>query len=138
VSDLTLPGQLRLAGDLLHRAAAELDAARDEIARLRARLEADARARAVAELHRAKEFERARRTPRVGDTIPGRRQNRLTFDPKVSEDSPVVNGTMVTVKHVVSLIVDGWTYADVIRTHPDLTEADIRTCIAYNINEHSG
>jgi uncharacterized protein (DUF433 family) len=138
VSDPGLPEALRQAADLLHRAATELDAARDEIARLRARLEADARARAVAELHRKKEFERARRTPRVGDTIPGRRQNRLTFDPNVSKDSPVVKGTSVTVSHVVSLIVDGWTYVDIIRTHPNLTEADIRTCIAYNINEHSG
>jgi uncharacterized protein (DUF433 family) len=34
--------------------------------------------------------------------------------------------------------LDGWTYADIIRTHPNLTEADIRSCIAYNINEHSG
>jgi hypothetical protein len=61
VSDPGLPDALRLAADMLHRAAAELDAARDELARLRARLDADARARAVAELHRTKEFERARR-----------------------------------------------------------------------------
>jgi hypothetical protein len=62
LSDPTLPEALRFAADLLHRAAAKLDAARDEIARLRARLDADERARAVAELHRTKEFERARRT----------------------------------------------------------------------------
>jgi hypothetical protein len=62
VSDPGLPEALRRAADLLHRAVAELDAARSEIARLRARLEADARARAVAELHRAKELERVRRT----------------------------------------------------------------------------
>jgi uncharacterized protein (DUF433 family) len=135
VSDPGLPEALRRAADLLHRAVAELDAARSEIARLRARLEADARARAVAELHRAKELERVRRTPRMGDTIPGRGQNRLTFDPKVSEDSPVVKGTLVTVNHVVSLILDGWTYADIIRAHPDLTEDDIRTYVAYNTTE---
>jgi hypothetical protein len=62
MSDPGLPESLRQAADLLHRAAVELDAAREEIARLRARLDADARARAVAELHRAKEFERSRRT----------------------------------------------------------------------------
>jgi hypothetical protein len=62
LSDPTLPEQLRNAADLLHRAAVELDAARDEIARLRSRLDADMRARAVADLHRMKEFERARRT----------------------------------------------------------------------------
>lgn len=61
MSDPGLPEQLRLAADLLHRAAAELDAAHAEIARLRSRLESDARARAVAELHRTKELERSRR-----------------------------------------------------------------------------
>jgi hypothetical protein len=61
VSEPGLSEQLRCAANLLHRAAAELDAAHAEIARLRARLDADARARAVAELHRAKEFERSRR-----------------------------------------------------------------------------
>jgi hypothetical protein len=62
VSDPGLPEALRLAADMLHRAAIELAAAHAEIARLRARLDADERARAVAELHRAKEFERSRRT----------------------------------------------------------------------------
>jgi hypothetical protein len=61
VNDPGLPEALRLTADLLHRAAAELDAARDEIARLRALLDADMRARAVADLHRMKEFERSRR-----------------------------------------------------------------------------
>jgi uncharacterized protein (DUF433 family) len=74
-------------------------------------------------------------TPRVVDAIPGRWQGRLTFDRDVSEDSPVVKGTLVTVNHVVSLILDGWTYADIIRAHPDLTEDDIRTCVAYNTTE---
>jgi hypothetical protein len=65
VSDPGLPEALRRAADLLHRAAAELDAARSEIGRLRARLEADERARAVAELHRTKEFERSRRVAKA-------------------------------------------------------------------------
>jgi uncharacterized protein (DUF433 family) len=72
------------------------------------------------------------------DAIPGRWQGRLTFDRDVSEDSPVVKGTLVTVNHVVSLILDGWTYADIIRAHPDLTEDDIRACLAYNFTMHSG
>jgi uncharacterized protein (DUF433 family) len=72
------------------------------------------------------------------DAIPGRWQGRLTFDRDVSEDSPVVKGTLVTVNHVVSLILDGWTYADIIRAHPDLTEDDIRACLAYDFTMHSG
>ncbi len=62
-------------------------------------------------------------------------QDRLVFDFSVSETSPVVKGTWVTVGHVVSLIVDGWIWSDVLRSHPELTEDDIRTCLAYSI-EH--
>jgi uncharacterized protein (DUF433 family) len=76
------------------------------------------------------EAEDARMSPRW--------QDRLVFDFNVSETSPVVKGTWVTVGHVVSLIVDGWTWADVLRTHPELTEDDVRTCLAYSVeHDHS-
>jgi uncharacterized protein (DUF433 family) len=58
-------------------------------------------------------------------------QERLVFDDNVSATSPVVKGTWVTVGHVVSLIVDGWTWSDILRSHPELTEDDVRTCLAY-------
>lgn len=59
--------------------------------------------------------------------------NRLVFDPEISESSPIVKGTWITVSHVVSLVVDGWTWADIIRVHPELTEDDIRACLAHQI-----
>jgi uncharacterized protein (DUF433 family) len=65
-------------------------------------------------------------------------QNRLVFEPSVSEDSPVVKGTWVTVSQVVSLVVDGWTWSDILRTHPELTEDDIRVCLAYSVAEDNG
>jgi Protein of unknown function (DUF433) len=64
-------------------------------------------------------------------------RDRLVFDFDVSDISPVVKGTWVTVGHVVSLIVDGWSWADVLRSHPELTEDDIRTCIAYTMDEEN-
>ncbi len=65
-------------------------------------------------------------------------QDRLVFDFNVSETSPVVKGTWVTVGHVVSLIVDGWTWGDILRTHPELTEDDIRICLAYTVAQDDG
>lgn len=61
--------------------------------------------------------------------------DRLAIDPNVSPDSPTVKGTWVTVSHVVSLIVDGWSWSDIMRSHPELTEDDIRACLAYQIEE---
>jgi uncharacterized protein (DUF433 family) len=65
-------------------------------------------------------------------------QDRLVFDFNVSETSPIVKGTWVTVGHVVSLIVDGWTWGDILRTHPELTEDDIRICLAYTVAQDDG
>ncbi len=70
------------------------------------------------------------------DEVPNWR-DRLIFDFEVSDISPVVKGTWITVGHVVSLIVDGWAWADILRTHPELTEDDIRTCVAYAMAEEN-
>jgi hypothetical protein len=72
------------------------------------------------------------------DLLAERWQGRLMFDLSVSEDSPVVKGTWVTVAQVVSLIVDGWTWSHILRTHPELTEDDIRVCLAYTVAEEKG
>lgn len=64
--------------------------------------------------------------------------DRLEFDPHLSADSPVVRGTWVTAAHVVFLVVDGWSWADILRTYPELTEADIRACLTYTLGTGEG
>lgn len=76
--------------------------------------------------------------PVVESPKPPRWQDRLVFDFNVSETSPVVKGTWVTVGHVVSLIIDGWSWSDVLRTHPELTEDDVRICLAYTVDQDNG
>ncbi len=68
----------------------------------------------------------------------GRWRDRLTFDPAISDSSPVVKGTWVTASQVVSMIVDNWSWAEILRTHPELCEADIRACLAYTIEDEDG
>lgn len=63
--------------------------------------------------------------------LPGDPDGRLVFDPNVSDDSPVVRGTWVTAAHVAALIVDGWTWSDILRSHPELVADDLRACLAY-------
>lgn len=65
-------------------------------------------------------------------------KGRLVFDDNISVSSPVVRGTWVTVRQVVSLIVDGWTWSDVLHTHPELTEDDIRACLAFTVEQDDG
>jgi uncharacterized protein (DUF433 family) len=61
--------------------------------------------------------------------------NRLAFDPTISDRSPVVRGTWVTVAEVVSMVVDGWSWAEILRTHPELDEDDLRACLTYSVEE---
>src|SRR5438270_136261 len=60
-------------------------------------------------------------------------RDRLILDTTGREATPVVKGTWVTVAQVVSFVVDGWSWSDILRTHPELTEADIRACLAYTV-----
>lgn len=62
-------------------------------------------------------------------------RGRLEFDHDVSDTSPVVKGTWVTVSHIVSLMVDGWSWTEVLRSHPELCEDDIRACLTYSLEE---
>jgi uncharacterized protein (DUF433 family) len=68
-------------------------------------------------------------------TIDARWRDRLLLDPEVSDVSPVIRGTWVTVSHVVSLVVDGWSWADILRAHPELIEDDIRACLAWTVEQ---
>jgi uncharacterized protein (DUF433 family) len=67
------------------------------------------------------------------DSIP--RRDRLTFDPTVSDSSPVVRGTWITVGQVVTRIVDGWSWSDILRAHPELWEDDIRACLSFTVED---
>ena len=69
------------------------------------------------------------------EPIDGRWRSRLQFDPEVSETAPVVRGTWVTTSQVVSRVVDGWTWAEILRSYPELIEDDIRACLAYAVEQ---
>ena len=60
---------------------------------------------------------------------------RLALDARVSEAWPVVRGTTITAGWVASRIVDGCSWAEVIRERPELCEEDVRACLACAIEE---
>jgi hypothetical protein len=62
-------------------------------------------------------------------------RDRLSWESTISEVSPVVRGTWITVGQVVSRIVDGWSWADILRAHPELCEDDIRACLSFTVEE---
>lgn len=64
-------------------------------------------------------------------------RDRLIMDPDISAESPVVRGTWITVDQVISRIVDGWTWDDLLRAHPELTKDDIRACLAFTVEDEN-
>jgi uncharacterized protein (DUF433 family) len=53
------------------------------------------------------------------------------LNPEVMLGKPVLRGTRITVEHVVGLMAEGWTEAQILANHPALTRADIQACLAY-------
>jgi uncharacterized protein (DUF433 family) len=58
-------------------------------------------------------------------------ESRIGRDSQVMMGKPVVAGTRITVEHILRLLGAGDTTADIVRNHPQLTEADIRAAQAY-------
>ena len=56
---------------------------------------------------------------------------RIVVDPKILTGKPVVRGTRISVELVVELLAAGWSHEQILASHPHLSEADIRACLAY-------
>jgi uncharacterized protein (DUF433 family) len=56
---------------------------------------------------------------------------RIRRDPDVMMGKPVISGTRITVEHILRLLGAGDRAEDILRQHPQLTEADIRAAQAY-------
>jgi uncharacterized protein (DUF433 family) len=56
---------------------------------------------------------------------------RIALDPAVLLGKPVIRGTRISVEHVMGLLAEGWSEAELLANHPKLTQADIKACLAY-------
>jgi uncharacterized protein (DUF433 family) len=56
---------------------------------------------------------------------------RIKRDPDIMMGKPVVVGTRITVEHILRLLGAGDSVVDILRSHPQLTEADIRAAQTY-------
>jgi uncharacterized protein (DUF433 family) len=57
--------------------------------------------------------------------------DRIVVDPDILVGKPVVKGTRLAVEHVIDLLAQGWSEAEVLRNYPSLTHADILACLTY-------
>jgi len=54
----------------------------------------------------------------------------ITVDSNVMTGKPVIAGTRLTVDHIVGLLADGWSEAEIVDQY-EITPEQIRACLAY-------
>ncbi len=55
----------------------------------------------------------------------------ISVDPAICSGRACVAGTRVTVTSVLDNLADGLDAAEIMRSYPPLTDADVRACLAY-------
>lgn len=58
-------------------------------------------------------------------------RDRIIVDPRILVGKPIVKGTRIAVAMVVDLLAAGWTPQQILDSYPTLSDADLRSCLAY-------
>jgi uncharacterized protein (DUF433 family) len=56
---------------------------------------------------------------------------RISIDPNVCFGKPCIRGHRIWVSLILDLLASGWTFQQILDSHPGVEEADILACIAY-------
>ena len=56
---------------------------------------------------------------------------RITIDPNVCFGKPTIRGTRIWVGLILGFLADGMTIEDILADYPELSEEDVRACLAY-------
>ncbi len=57
--------------------------------------------------------------------------DRITHDPNVLAGRATLRGLRISVAHIVNLVANSMTPAQIVAEHPDLEEEDVRQALAY-------
>jgi uncharacterized protein (DUF433 family) len=58
-------------------------------------------------------------------------EDRIELKPQVLCGKPIIKGKRISVEHVIKLLGDGWSEADVLRSYPYITSEDVKAYLAY-------
>jgi len=57
--------------------------------------------------------------------------DRISVNPNICFGKPCIKGTRIWVSLILDLLAEGMTVEEIIKEYPQITEKDIRACIAY-------
>lgn len=63
---------------------------------------------------------------------------RISVDPEVSFGKPTIRGTRIWVGLVLGLLADGMSHEEILAEYPQLSEDDVRACLAYGARVTTG
>jgi uncharacterized protein (DUF433 family) len=58
-------------------------------------------------------------------------KNLITIEPEKRSGQPCIRGLRMTVQDVLEYLASGMSHEEVVSDFPDLTEEDIRACLAF-------
>lgn len=58
-------------------------------------------------------------------------QEHIELNPEILAGKPIVKGTRIAVELIIDLLASGWSLMDIIENYPEMTQDDIRACLAY-------
>lgn len=56
---------------------------------------------------------------------------RIVIDPKIMAGKPIIQGTRLTVQHMLSLLAQGITTQQITVDYPGITQEDITACLLF-------
>lgn len=65
-------------------------------------------------------------------------QKIITIEPGKRGGRPCIRRMRITVSDVLGWLAAGMTHAEIIDDFPELTEEDIRACLAYGVDKEQG
>lgn len=57
--------------------------------------------------------------------------SRIVADPEILGGKPIIEGTRLSVEHVLGLLANSMSHAEINEAYPELTEENIQTVLAY-------
>lgn len=58
-------------------------------------------------------------------------RNIISINPNIRSGKPIIRGLRITVYDILSYLAAGMSVSEIIEDFPELTEEDIRACLAY-------
>lgn len=62
---------------------------------------------------------------------PSRWRGHITANPEILLGKPIIQGTRISVEHLLEVMASGWTMDEILASYPHLTQQDLLAALAF-------